>query len=218
MLSIPGLIVSFNSPQSSSPLTEAVKEKTVSNLESADLPENPRTSSGKSNGAPGAAIPTIIVSEYEPVPEAVEKTEPKQEPRPAETGSEDKTEDSDNALAHFKMIFKGLTRSRSQESLSSSRNTSEEDPPHPDVSPHCSQNGEMRGENSEGSSRRHFNARLNKKEKVTFKLSGGATKAKGREGGTLARGDDSQSQKSQVNWEQMEATKAMFDLLKEISG
>lgn len=208
----------FFPPQGSSPLTEAVKEKTFPNLESTDLAENPRTSSGKSNGAPGAVIPAIIVSEYEPVPEEMEKTEPKQEPRPEETSSEDKAEDSDNPLAHFKMIFKGLTRSRSQESLSSTRNTSEEEPPHSDVSPHCSQNGEMRGENSEGSSWRHFNARLNKKEKVTFKLSGGAIKVKGREGGTLARGDDSQSQKSQANWEQMEATKAIFDLLKEISG
>lgn len=159
-------------------------------------------------------IPTIIVSEFEPDPGEVEKTEPKQEPRSAETGSEDKTEDSDHPMAHFKMIFKGLTRSRSQESLSSTKNASDEDPPHSDASPSCSQNGE----NSEGSSWRHFHARSNKKEKVTFKLSGGASKAKGREGGTLPRGDDSQGQKSQVSWEQMEATKAIFDLLKEISG
>lgn len=189
-----------------------MKEK---NPESADLPDNPGTSTGKSNAVPGAMIPSIIVSEYE---EEVEKTEPKQETRSVETSSEEKTEDSDNPLAHFKMIFKGLTRSRSQESLSSTKNTSEEDPSHSDVSAHCGQNGEMRGENSEGSSWRHFNARLNKKEKVTFKLSGGATKAKGREGGTLPRGDDSQCQKSQVKREQMEATKAIFDLLKEISG
>lgn len=188
-----------------------MKEK---NPESADLPDNPGSSIGKSNGVPGA----MIVSEYEPVPEEAEKTEPKQEPRSAETSSEDKTEDSDNPLAHFKMIFKGLTRSRSQESLSSTKNTSEEDPSHSDLSAHCGQNGETRGENSEGSSWRHFNARLNKREKVTFKLSGGAAKAKGREGGTLPRGDDSQCQKSQVKWEQMEATKAIFDLLKEISG
>ncbi|XP_056898288.1 uncharacterized protein si:rp71-46j2.7 isoform X2 [Takifugu flavidus] len=202
--------------ESSSPQTEGVKERPSLNPESTDPPEIPGTSSGKSNGVPGATIPTIIVSEYEPVPEQVEETKPEQEPRSAGTCSEDKTEDSDNPLTHFKMIFKGLSRSRSQESLS--KTTSEEDPPQPDVSPRCGQNGAIRGETSEGSAWRHFNSRLNKKEKTTFKVLGGATKAKGREGGTLPRGEDSQCQKSQVNWEQMEATKAIFDLLKEISG
>lgn len=208
--------LSHFSPQSSSPQTEGVKERPSLNPESTDPPENPGTSSGKSNGVPGAAIPTIIVSEYEPVPEQVEETGPEQEPRSAATCSEDKTEDSDNPLTHFKMIFKGLSRSRSQESLS--KTTSEEETPQPDVSQRCGQNGAIRGETSEGSAWRHFNSRLNKKEKTTFKLPGGATKAKGREGGTLPRGEDSQCQKSQVNWEQMEATKAIFDLLKEISG
>lgn len=212
------LIVPLFFLQSSSPPTEAVKEKTFSNPESADPPEATGTSSGTIDSVPGSMVPTIIVSECEPLPEEVEETEPKQAPPSAETSSEDKTEDSDNPLAHFKMIFKGLSRSRSEESLSSTKNTSEEDPPHSNVSPNCSQNDEMRGENSEGSSWRHFNARLNKKEKVTFKLSGGATKTKGREGGTLPRGDDSQCPKSHINWEQMEATKAIFDLLKEISG
>lgn len=195
-----------------------MKEKNFLNPESADPPETPETSSLKSNGVSGAVIPTIVVSEYEAVPEEGEKPEPKAEPCSAETSSEDKTEDSDNPLAHFKMIFKGLTRSRSQESLSSIKNASEEEPPQLDASPHCSQNSEMQGETSEGSSWGHFNTRLNKKEKVTFKLPGGASKAKGREGGALPRGDDSQCHKSQGTWEQMEATKAIFDLLKEISG
>lgn len=211
----PKLIVTFLSPQSSSPRAEAVKERQSLNPESPDPPDNPGPS-GNSNGVPGATIPTIIVSEYEAVPGQVEETEPEQEPQLAGTCSEDKTEDSDNPLTHIKMIFKGLTRSRSQESLT--KTAGEEDPPDPDVSPHCSQNGTIRGENAEASAWRHFNSRLNKKEKITFKLSGGATKAKGREGGTLPRGDDSQCQKSQVKWEQMEATKAIFDLLKEISG
>uniref|UniRef100_A0A3B4ZI80 Uncharacterized LOC103373861 n=1 Tax=Stegastes partitus TaxID=144197 RepID=A0A3B4ZI80_9TELE len=55
-----------------------------------------------------------------------------------------------------------------------------------------------------------------KKEKMCFKMSG-VNKAKRKEG-TLPRGEDSQCQRSQVNWEQMEATKAIFDLLKEISN
>ena len=106
------------------------------------------------------------------------------------------------------MIFKGLTRSRSQESLVSTKHTSEEELPESDVVPHCSQNGGFQGES----------ARANKKEKMSFKLSGGASKAKGKEQGSLRRGEDLQCQKSQVNWEQLEATKAIFDLLKEISG
>lgn len=199
-----GLLTSRVSPQSSSPRTEAVKEP-------ADPSENPGASSGRSEGVPGAPIPTIIVSEYKASPEEVEKTEP--EPRSADAGSEDKADDGDNPLTHFKMIFKGLARSRSQESLSSTKTTSEEDPPHSDVSPHCSQNAVVRGESSEGSTWRHFNARLNKKEK-TGRLTGGATKR----GGTLPRGEEPQCHKSQASWEQMEATKAILDLLKEISG
>lgn len=192
-----------------------MRDRSSSNPEPTDPPENPEASSGKSNGVPGATIPMIIVSEYEPVSEGAENSEPEEEPRSAGTCPEDKTEDSDNPLSHFKLIFKGLARSRSQESLSSTKTTSEEEPPHSDA---CSQSGAARGENPESSTWRHLNARLNKKEKVTFKLVGGASRAKGRDGGTLPRGDESQGQKSQANWEQMEATKAIFDLLKEISG
>lgn len=198
-------------PQSSSPRMEAVRDRSSSNPEPTDPPENPGASSGKSNGVPGAAIPTIIVSEYEPEPEGAENPEPEEEPRSAGTCPED----SDNPLTHFKMMFKGLARSRSQESLSSTKTTSEEEPTPTDA---CSQSGAARGENPESSTWRHLNARLNKKERITFKLAGGASKAKGRDGGTLPRGDESQCQKSQANWEQMEATKAIFDLLKEISG
>lgn len=116
------------------------------------------------------------------------------------------------------MIFKGLTRSRSQESLVSPKITSDDDPPDSDTTPRCSQNGGVRAENADGPSWRHFNTWSNKKEKITLKLSVGANKAKGKESGTLPKGDDSQGKKSQVNWEQLEATKAIFDLLKEISG
>lgn len=199
--------------QSSSPQTEAPKEIITPSLnpESTALPlENPGAST----------IPTILISQYDPPSEPAEKAETEEKPESAdENCSQDKKEDSDNPLtSHFKMIFKGLTRSRSQESLHSMKNAGDEDPPDSDSTPYCSQNGGLPGESSEGPSWRHFTARPNKKEKITFKLSGGAIKAKGKDHGTLPRGEDSQCQKSQVNWEQLEATKAMFDLLKEISG
>ncbi len=190
-------------------------------LESKALPlENPGASTEKGNGVPGASIPTIVISQCDPPAEPPEEEENEKEPQSAnENRSHDKTEDSDNPLtSHFKMIFKGLTRSRSQESLVSSKTAGDDDASDSDSSPHCSQNGGLQGESAEGPSWRHFSAKSNKKEKITFKLSGGGNKTKGKDQGTLPRGEDFQNQKSQANWEQLEATKAIFDLLKEISG
>lgn len=133
--------------------------------------------------------------------------------------AQDKKEDSDNPLtSHFKMIFKGLRRSKSQESLASAKTADDEEPQRePDDMPHCSQNGAVAGEGTEGPSWRHFHTRsLSKAERVTFKLPSGVNKSKGKEHGTLPRAED--PQRSPVNWEQLEATKAIFDLLKEISG
>ncbi|KAK5924924.1 hypothetical protein CgunFtcFv8_017497 [Champsocephalus gunnari] len=49
-------------------------------------------------------------------------------------------------------------------------------------------------------------------------MAGAAHKAKVKDQVSSPRGEDLQGQKSQVNLEQLEATKAIFDLLKEISG
>ncbi|XP_041800765.1 uncharacterized protein si:rp71-46j2.7 isoform X2 [Chelmon rostratus] len=209
--------------ESSSPQTEAPKEIITPSLnpESTALPlENPAASTGKGSDVPDATIPTIVISHCNSPPEPPEETETEKEPQSTnENCSQDKTEDSDNPLtSHFKMIFKGLTRSRSQESLASTKTTGDDDPPDSDFTPHCSQNGGLHGESADGPSWLHFSARSNKKEKIGFKLSGGVNKAKGKDQGTLPRGEDSQCRKSQVNWEQLEATKAIFDLLKEISG
>lgn len=114
-------------------------------------------------------------------------------------------------------MFKGLTRSRSLDSLASTKNASDEGSPESDPSAHSGRNGDSQ-ERPEGLSLLHFSSWSNKKERPCFKISGGAVKAKGKHPGTLSRGEDSQGQKSQVNWEQLEATKAIFDLLKEISG
>lgn len=161
-----------------------------------------------------------MVSHFDPPSEPPEKADTEKEPESAEENcSQDKKDDHDNPLtSHFKMIFKGLTRSKSQESLASTKNAGDEDPQDSESSPHCSQNGGLQGESTEGPSWRHFNSRSNKKEKLTSKLSCGANKAKGKDHGALQRGEDSQGQKSHVSWEQQEATKAIFDLLKEISG
>ncbi|KAM4555023.1 uncharacterized protein PAE49_014212 isoform 2-T2 [Odontesthes bonariensis] len=166
--------------------------------------------------SPASPLPTIVITQFDSPPQMPEEAEVYPDPQPDvnfvsshENCSQDKSEDSENPLtSHFKMIIKGLGRSRSQESLSSTK-TSEEDPS--DSSP--------QQEGTEGVSWRSFSAKSIKKEKICFKMSGGLNKAKGKETqGTLQRGEDSQCQKGQVSWEQLEATKVVFDLLKEISG
>ncbi|XP_075902629.1 uncharacterized protein LOC142901815 [Nelusetta ayraudi] len=204
--------------ESPSPELEAAKEAVSPSLnaDSAAAPSvNPRAS----------AIPTIVISQHDNTPsEEPERAELEEEEAAAaltagETLTQDKKEDSDNPLtSHFKMIFKGLRRSKSQESLASAKTADDEElQREPDAVPHCSQNGGLAGEGAEGPSWRHFHTRsLSKAERATFKLSGGVNRGKGKEQGTLPRADD--PQRSQVNWEQLEATKAIFDLLKEISG
>ncbi|XP_034400121.1 uncharacterized protein si:rp71-46j2.7 [Cyclopterus lumpus] len=199
--------------ESSSPQTEAPKEiiKPSLHLESTALPlENPDAFTEEGSDVHGASIPTIVISQHGSPSEPPEEAEtPSAVNSDSSNGncSQDKTEDSDNPLtSHIKMIFKGLTRSRSQESLVSTKNASDEDPP--DSDSHNSQNGNLQ-ESTEGLALLNFS--------VCFKMSGGH-KTKGKDQGTSSRGEDSQCQKSQVNWEQLEATKAIFDLLKEISG
>ncbi|XP_070693206.1 uncharacterized protein [Pempheris klunzingeri] len=208
--------------ETSSPQTEAPKEITTASVqtESTALPlDNPSASTEKSKCGPGATIPMIVISQCDTPPEPPEEAEMEREPQSANGNCpQDKTEDSDNPVtSHFKMIFKGLTRSRSQESLASTKSAGD-DLLESYSTPHCSQNGGFQRESSEGPSWPHFSARSNKKEKICLKMSGGTNKAKGKEQGTSPRGEDSQCQRSQVNWEQLEATKAIFDLLKEISG
>ncbi|KAM6952335.1 uncharacterized protein PEZ65_011421 isoform 2-T2 [Lycodopsis pacificus] len=202
--------------ESSSPQTEAPKEiiQPSPHPESTALPlENPDAFTEEGSEVHGASIPTVVISQHGSPPEwLVEADSPAFVHSDSSNGncSQDKPEDSDNPLTSpFKMIFKGLTRSRSQESLVAAKNASDEDPLESDSSPPRCQNVDMQG------SALHFSARS---DKMGFKVSGGATKTKGKDQGTSSRGEDSQCQKSQVNWEQLEATKAIFDLLKEISG
>ncbi|XP_035506244.2 uncharacterized protein si:rp71-46j2.7 [Scophthalmus maximus] len=216
--------------ETSSPRTEAQKEITSPSPHpesSAQPSENPGASTQNGTDVPVATLPTIVISHCDPSSELPEEAETEKQTQSAvnsdvtsnENCSQEKTEDSDIPLtAHFKMIFRGLTRSKSQESLASTKNSSDEDPPDSDSSPHCSQNQSSPGESAEGPSWLNFSVKSNKKEKICFKTPVGANKAKVKEQGTSPRGEDSQGQKSQGNWEQLEATKAIFDLLKEISG
>ncbi|XP_040904697.1 uncharacterized protein si:rp71-46j2.7 [Toxotes jaculatrix] len=216
--------------ENSSPQTEAPKEIIMPSPhpESTAQPsENPVASIQNDTDVPHATLPTIVISQCDPPSELPEETETEKlsqsvvqsDPSSNENCSQDKTEDSDNPLtSHFKTIIKGLTRSKSQESLASTKTNRDEDPSDSDCTPHSSQNGSSQGGSAEGPSWLNFSARPHKKEKICFKMSSGANKAKGKEQGTSPRSEDSQGQKSQVNWEQLEATKAIFDLLKEISG
>ncbi|KAM8908139.1 uncharacterized protein AB9W97_005650 isoform 2-T3 [Spinachia spinachia] len=198
---------------SSSPQTEAAKEMARA--------ETPDAFSEEGSEVPGSSIPTFVISQHGSPPEWPEEAETP----PAigsdtlsGNGSKDKTEDSDKLLTfRLKNVFKGLTRSRSQESLASTKNASDEDPPDSDPSPRGGRDGDSQ-ERPEGLSLLHFSGRANKKERTCFKISGGAVKTRGKHPGTLPRGEEAQGPRSQVNCEQLEATKAIFDLLKEISG
>ncbi|XP_033992526.1 uncharacterized protein si:rp71-46j2.7 isoform X2 [Trematomus bernacchii] len=215
--------------ETSSPQTEAPKDIITPFLhpESTALPsETAAASTEKGSDVPDASIPTIVISEYDSPSEPPEEEETDIEPRSAsncdssnKNSTQDKTEECDNPLtSHFKLMFKGLSRSRSQESLNSTKNGSDTDPPDSISTPHCSQNGGMQGDSPDGPSWLHFSAKSHKREKSCFRMAGAAHKAKVKDQVTSPRGEDLQGQKSQVNLEQLEATKAIFDLLKEISG
>ncbi|XP_019901359.2 uncharacterized protein si:rp71-46j2.7 [Esox lucius] len=65
----------------------------------------------------------------------------------------------------------------------------------------------------------HLGGKSNKKEKLTFKMSGGISKSKGKDVGSQSKLEDSHClKKDPSSWEHIEATKAIFDLLKAISG
>ncbi|XP_047210350.1 uncharacterized protein si:rp71-46j2.7 [Girardinichthys multiradiatus] len=197
--------------ENSSLQTEVPKENTVTSPHPESSPfsvENHCESTPIQNGSP---FPTIVVSQYNSPPQQPE--EAKVNPQPAanadtshENSFQEKPEDSDCTLtSHFKMMFRG--KSRSQESLSSTKGSGDEEQP-----------DETQQAGAEELSQLSCCSKSFKKERTCFQMSGGAGKMKGKETtqGPLQRGED--SQRGQGNWEQLESTKAIFDLLKEISG
>ncbi|XP_055015453.1 uncharacterized protein si:rp71-46j2.7 isoform X2 [Boleophthalmus pectinirostris] len=190
-----------------SPQNEFPKEVTMSHPKSKSPPDSPSIASARDISS--STIPTIIISPCDTAEEPPKENEAENELPSATTSAQDRTEDSDNPItSHFKMLFKGLSHSKSQESLSQPKITDDEE--------QSSQNSEA--ETAEVSTQHSIFARSNKKEKISFKVSNGSSKAKTKDQGTLPRGEDYSGQKCQANWEQQETTKVIFDLLKEISG
>ncbi|XP_054648424.1 uncharacterized protein si:rp71-46j2.7 isoform X2 [Dunckerocampus dactyliophorus] len=192
--------------ENSIPPTEASKE--IGTTDSSNPPGSTETSCVVSS----VSVPAIVISPCEPLLEPPEEAEAEKEPQSSLNSdssskccAQDKLEDSDNPLTHFKMIIKGLTRSKSQESLAYVKNPSDEDPD--DTPTTCSRNGHRHGESTEGPSWLPLSARSAKKEKASNK-----SKV------VLATEDGWQCARSQGTRGQLEATKAIFDLLKEISG
>ncbi|XP_035620219.1 uncharacterized protein si:rp71-46j2.7 isoform X2 [Oncorhynchus keta] len=133
--------------------------------------------------------------------------------------TEDKKEDSENPVtSHLKMINKEL--SRSEECLAQTKSDNPEDQTDSVCRPrHFSQNGGSQYDLTDSPSWCYLVGKSNKKDKLTFKMSGGIHRSRGKDMGSQSKLEDSQClKKNQSSWEQMEATKAIFDLLKEISG
>ncbi|RVE67397.1 hypothetical protein OJAV_G00102570 [Oryzias javanicus] len=202
--------------ESSSLQTEVPKENTVSSShpEPTSLSSENHCNSVQ-NGCAGSPLPSIVVSQYDS-PQVPAEAKGDQDPPPAvdsddshDSSSQDKPEDSENTFTtHLKTIMKGLTRSRSQESLSSTKSAGNEE-----ASDTASHQEGAETPLSRSSARSH------KKERSHFRMAVAGHKSKVKEApNPPVKGDDSQCQKCPTNWEQLEATKAIFDLLKEISG
>lgn len=174
----------------------------------------PSASSENDSDVGSHTLPTIIVSPCGASEESRKEDEEENEPTPAAFSGQDKAQDSDNPItSHFKMLFKGLSLSRSQESLSQAKMTDDEDQGKEDNKPQCPH---RETQTTETSTQHSSSARPNKREKLSIRLSNGGNKAKGKDQGTLSRGEEAPGLKG--NWEQQETTKVIFDLLKEISG
>ncbi|XP_062381006.1 uncharacterized protein si:rp71-46j2.7 isoform X3 [Sardina pilchardus] len=65
----------------------------------------------------------------------------------------------------------------------------------------------------------HLGNKTSKRDKILHRMSAGRHKSKGKDQGCMAKEDSSYLEKNtNQSWEHLEATKAIFDLLKEISG
>lgn len=110
--------------------------------------------------------------------------------------------------------------SRSEESLVFTNTTPPEDKINLDCKVNLSYNSGSLRDISGTPLWRTFGGKSNKaKEKISPFISGGIARFKGKDQGSLAKGEESHSLKrDKPNWDQLGATKAFFDLLKEISG
>jgi len=130
--------------------------------------------------------------------------------------TEDGGEGSSNPLtSHLKLVMKGLSLSKLQESLVPTREADEE----VEVPPHLSHSGAPPEDTDSPLMWRLGGGKPAKREKLGLKLPSGFSWPKVKEEGVQAREDNAQGQRGcQAPRENLEATKAIFDLLKEISG
>ncbi|KAJ3587436.1 hypothetical protein NHX12_011033 [Muraenolepis orangiensis] len=113
----------------------------------------------------------------------------------------DKLLNEEENCGGLKIIMKGLSLARSQESLVAMREAGEDVQNHSDALPEVGE-APLSG--------RHAGGKHNKREKLGLRRSSGLHRVKGK--------DEDQGQRGQACRENLEATKAIFDLLKEISG
>ncbi|CAL8356451.1 unnamed protein product [Merluccius merluccius] len=133
--------------------------------------------------------------------------------------NEDRDEGSSNPLtSHLKIIMKGLSLAKSQESLLSTREASDEEVQTVQLPQQSDHSGALPEDNEAPLSWRHAGGRGNKREKIALRLSNGLHWAKGKEESALPREENPPGQRGQACRENLEATKAVIDLLKEISG
>ncbi|KAG7257525.1 hypothetical protein CRUP_023195 [Coryphaenoides rupestris] len=129
--------------------------------------------------------------------------------------TEDGGEGSSNPLtSQLKLIMKGLSLSKLQESLVPTREADEE----VEVPPHSNHSGAPPEDSESPLMWRLGGGKYGKREKMGLKLSSGFSWPKVKEEGVQTREDNAQGQRGQAPRENLEATKAIFDLLKEISG
>ncbi|CAL8263071.1 unnamed protein product [Lota lota] len=167
----------------------------------------------------------LAVSDSEPDPPAMASEENSEN-----SGSDsvpDNDTDQNNAdrgegcsipqTSQLKNKIKGLSLTRSQESLVSPREADEE-VQMVELSQRSKHNVALPEDSEVLLLWRHVHAKSNKRVGLPLKLSSGLLRAKGKEESALAREDNPQHQRGQACRENLEATKAIFDLLKEISG
>ncbi|KAM4621115.1 uncharacterized protein ACJ7VT_005541 [Polymixia lowei] len=191
--------------------------------------ETSDASSEKCTDVTDATLSSIFTSQSDPPSEPSQEQAEKEcfvslDSTNNENCSQDQTKDLDNPLtSQLKIFMRGLSRSRSQECLTSIKATNDEEDEETDETDsawtqHSNQDGGSLEDSTDGVSWRHFGESSCRKEKLCSRMSGGLQKTKGKDRGTLPRGNGLQCQKNQASWEQLEATKAIIDLLKEISG
>ena len=119
--------------------------------------------------------------------------------------------------SQLKNTMKGPSLTRSQESLLSPREADEEAQT-VELFQRSRHNVALPEDSEVLLSWRHAHTKTTKKVGLPLRLSGGLLRPKGKEESALTREDNPVGQRGQVCRENLEATKAIFDLLKEITG